>query len=76
MPTYRILSLDGGGLRGLITARLLQRLDAMPGIAGWLGRADLLVGTSTGGILALGLAAGAVAAGHGRYLQPARRGHF
>lgn len=58
MPTYRILSLDGGGLRGLITARLLQRLDAMPGIAGWLGRADLLVGTSTGGILALGLAAG------------------
>lgn len=58
MPIYRILSLDGGGLRGLITARLLQRLDAMPGIAGWLGRADLLVGTSTGGILALGLAAG------------------
>lgn len=58
MPTYRILSLDGGGLRGLITARLLQRLDAMPGIAGWLGQADLLVGTSTGGILALGLAAG------------------
>ena len=58
MPIYRILSLDGGGLRGLITARLLQRLDAMPGIAGWLRRADLLVDTSTGGILALGLAAG------------------
>lgn len=56
--TYRILSLDGGGLRGLITARLLQRLNDEPGIAGWLDRTDLIAGTSTGGILALGLAAG------------------
>lgn len=58
MTTYKILSLDGGGLRGLITARILQRLNDEPGIAGWLGRADLIAGTSTGGILALGLAVG------------------
>lgn len=55
---YKILSLDGGGLRGLITARMLQRLNARPAIAGWLDKADLIAGTSTGGILALGLAAG------------------
>jgi patatin-like phospholipase/acyl hydrolase len=58
MPKYRILSLDGGGLRGLITARLLHRLDSHPDIAGWLADVDLYVGTSTGGILALGLAMG------------------
>lgn len=55
---YKILSLDGGGLRGLITARMLDRLNAEPAIAGWLDQADLIAGTSTGGILALGLAAG------------------
>lgn len=55
---YKILSLDGGGLRGLITARMLQRLNAEPAIAGWLDKVDLIAGTSTGGILALGLAAG------------------
>lgn len=58
---YKILSLDGGGLRGLITARLLQRLNAEQAIGGWLDRADLIVGTSTGGILALGLAEGKTA---------------
>lgn len=58
MAKYRILSLDGGGLRGLITARLLDRLNSDPRIAGWLNSVDLYVGTSTGGILALGLATG------------------
>jgi patatin-like phospholipase/acyl hydrolase len=58
MAKYKILSLDGGGLRGLITARLLHRLNSHPSIAGWLADVDLYVGTSTGGILALGLAAG------------------
>ena len=53
---YRILSLDGGGLRGLLTAKLLERLEqARPG---FLAQVDLFAGTSTGGILALGLAAG------------------
>ena len=58
MGKHRILSLDGGGLRGLITARILQRLNDDPKIKGWLDDADLFAGTSTGGILALGLAAG------------------
>lgn len=58
MAKYRILALDGGGLRGLITARLLQRLNDDPLTAGWLDQADLIAGTSTGGILALGLAKG------------------
>lgn len=58
MASYRILSLDGGGLRGLITARLLDRLNNHPAIAGWLDKVNLFAGTSTGGILALGLAAG------------------
>ena len=58
MATFRILSLDGGGLRGLITARLLQRLNAHPEVAGFLDDVDLIAGTSTGGILALALAAG------------------
>ncbi len=53
---FRILSLDGGGIRGVLTAVLLKRLDAV--VPGFLDRVDLFAGTSTGGILALGLAAG------------------
>jgi len=53
---YRILSLDGGGLRGVLTAKLLERLEtAHPG---FLSQVDLFAGTSTGGVLALGLALG------------------
>ena len=45
MPTYRILSLDGGGIRGLLSLILLQRIeDELPG---WLDKVDLLAGTST-----------------------------
>lgn len=59
MPTtkpYRILTLDGGGICGLLTAIVLDRLEtAHPG---FLASVDLFAGTSTGGILALGLAAG------------------
>lgn len=58
MAKYRVLSLDGGGLRGLITVRLLQQLAGSPSIDGWLDKVDLVAGTSTGGIIALGLAAG------------------
>jgi patatin-like phospholipase/acyl hydrolase len=53
---YRILSFDGGGIRGLVTLALLKRLqDQIPGL---ITNTDLLAGTSTGGIIALGLAAG------------------
>jgi patatin-like phospholipase/acyl hydrolase len=53
---YRILTFDGGGVRGVYTATLLQRLSAE--IGDLLNRVDLLAGTSTGGIIALGLAYG------------------
>jgi len=58
MPGYRVLSIDGGGIRGLITTVILQRLVATPGLDRLLDRADLLAGTSTGGLLALGIAHG------------------
>jgi uncharacterized protein len=52
--TYRVLALDGGGIRGLIPARVLAAIETQ------MGRRisemfDLLAATSTGGILALGL---------------------
>jgi len=53
---YRILSLDGGGLRGVLTAKLLERLESAH--PGFLSQVDLFAGTSTGGVLALGLALG------------------
>lgn len=56
MARYRILAMDGGGIRGLITAILLERLEAVH--PGFLDSFDLFAGTSTGGLLALGLAAG------------------
>ncbi|MBP7275246.1 MAG: patatin-like phospholipase family protein, partial [Kiritimatiellae bacterium] len=56
MAPYRILSLDGGGIRGLLTLILLERLERER--PGWLGRVNLLSGASTGGIIALGIAHG------------------
>lgn len=52
----RLLALDGGGIRGIIPATVLAEIERRT------GRAvhelfDLIVGTSTGGILALGLTA-------------------
>jgi predicted acylesterase/phospholipase RssA len=51
--SYRILACDGGGIFGVITAKLLQNLDRRV-----LDNIDLLAGTSTGSIIALGLASG------------------
>lgn len=54
--TYRILAFDGGGVRGALTAALLQRLaDEFPSL---LATTDLFAGTSAGSFLALGLASG------------------
>jgi patatin-like phospholipase/acyl hydrolase len=54
---YRILALDGGGLRGIFTAAVLSEAEDAFGPA-FVDSFDLLVGTSTGGIIALGLASG------------------
>ena len=53
----RILCLDGGGIRGLVTLSILQEIERRTGkriteIFDWI------VGTSTGGIIALGLCYG------------------
>lgn len=54
---FRVLCLDGGGIRGAFTASVLEELEKSTGqpIAAHF---DLIVGTSTGGILALGLGMG------------------
>jgi uncharacterized protein len=51
----KILSIDGGGIRGLIPALVLAEIESRTGRA--IARCfDLIAGTSTGGILAMGLA--------------------
>lgn len=63
---YRVLSIDGGGIRGLYSACLLQgiaqrvaRTSKNPESNLDVGKAfDMIVGTSTGAILAVALAAG------------------
>ncbi len=55
MEHYLVLALDGGGIRGVLTAVLLERLNrAVP----FLEHVDLFAGTSTGGIISLALACG------------------
>ena len=49
--------LDGGGLRGMYTAAVLARLEEDLGIR-IVDHFDLIAGTSTGGIIALGLGLG------------------
>jgi patatin-like phospholipase/acyl hydrolase len=54
---FRILSLDGGGIRGLITAIWLKRLEQE--VKKPLHECfDLVAGTSTGAILACGISMG------------------
>jgi patatin-like phospholipase/acyl hydrolase len=56
MAKYRVVSIDGGGIRGLVTTVLLERIIATPELKNLLGTIDLIAGTSTGGLLALGIA--------------------
>lgn len=56
-PGFQVLSLDGGGFKGMFSAAVLECLEADLGIS-VLDHFDLVTGTSTGGIIALGLGAG------------------
>jgi uncharacterized protein len=56
---FRILAIDGGGIKGILPAAILaecERRFLRGGSA--VGYFDLIAGTSTGGIIALGLGAG------------------
>lgn len=55
MSKHKILSLDGGGIRGLISAILVDKMDKE---TGFLKHVDMFAGTSTGGIIAIALADG------------------
>jgi patatin-like phospholipase/acyl hydrolase len=56
---FRILSIDGGGIKGIFPAGVLAELEARyTGERSIAEYFDLIVGTSTGGIIALGLGAG------------------
>lgn len=56
MARYHILSFDGGGIRGVYSARLVARLAEE--VPDFLDEVELFAGTSTGGIIALALAFG------------------
>lgn len=57
MYRYKILSLDGGGIKGVYSLAFLSQIEDYLGtpINNYF---DLIVGTSTGGIIALGLGKG------------------
>jgi uncharacterized protein len=54
---FQILAFDGGGLKGLFSAAVLGHLEDDLGVR-ITDHFDLIAGTSTGGIIALGLAIG------------------
>jgi patatin-like phospholipase/acyl hydrolase len=54
---FRILCLDGGGIKGVFTAAALARIEDQTKMK-ILDHFDLICGTSTGGILAIGLGLG------------------
>lgn len=60
---FKVLSLDGGGIRGLFSATILAELEndlKAKGISNWqiYQNVNLIFGTSTGGILGLALSLG------------------
>lgn len=66
IKTFKVLSLDGGGIKGYLAAKILtnieQYLNNKDGKNISVGqRFDLIAGTSTGGIIALGLSIGLTA---------------
>jgi patatin-like phospholipase/acyl hydrolase len=75
---FKILSIDGGGIRGVFPAKILAELEAKLKADGhdkWQinEHFDLICGTSTGGILAIGLALGIPAQElHDLYLEKAK----
>lgn len=79
---FTVLSIDGGGVRGIFAAAVLAGLERDTGTR-IVDHFDLVVGTSTGGIIALGLGAGmspeeilALYVDNADAIFPARRRHI
>lgn len=81
---FRILSIDGGGIRGILPAALLTEFEAgLPEGRSSGDYFDMIAGTSTGGIIALGLSIGLKASDilqvymeHGEEIFPPTRPPF
>lgn len=53
-PSIKVLSVDGGGIRGIVPTAILSEIQKR--LSTELSQTfDLIAGTSTGGIIALGL---------------------
>lgn len=79
---FKVLALSGGGIRGLFSAEVITKLEEIRSVR-FLDHFDLICGTSIGGIVALGLAAGieprVIAQNlrdHGEEIFPDRSGFF
>jgi uncharacterized protein len=58
MSRFRILSIDGGGIKGVFPAAFLAEVESALGLQSVAQYFDLIAGTSIGGILGLGLGLG------------------
>ena len=57
MDRFRILSLNGGGIKGVYSASFLAKLEDLLRLDRSMAEYfDLIVGTSTGGLIAIALA--------------------
>jgi patatin-like phospholipase/acyl hydrolase len=61
MARRRILSIDGGGIKGVFPVSFLATIESILGIDSVANYFDLIAGTSVGGIIALGLGLGLTA---------------
>jgi uncharacterized protein len=68
MPSIKVLSIDGGGIRGILPAMILGALVDRLGGGDLASHFDLIAGTSTGGIIAVGIG---TACNNGRPYSPA-----
>lgn len=79
---FKILAIDGGGIKGLYSATVLARLEEKSGRKSG-DCFDMICGTSTGGIIALGIASGKPAeelaslySNHGKKIFPTSNYRF